>query len=406
MEIVIGYLAAMIGLRFGKEFCRELGHRGSCAERRGFIFSGASYVGLARTLGCLLLIMLAEPAVAQNADAPSVIVAAVERQDVSRTFSYVGRIEAADSVALTARVSGYLGPRSFREGGDVKKGDLLFVIEQEPYQIAVEQYQADLAGAQATLKNAQTDFTRKEALVKRKTISQATLDEARAALGLARANVQQARAALRRAKLDLSYTQVKSPIDGRISRATYSTGALVGPNSQALATVTSVDPVHVTIAVTEKDLIQARREGIDLDNAQVSATLKLSDGSDYGHVGAFDYLDPSVNQATDTILVRAIFPNPDRILLPGQFVTLFVRSNNPQSALVIPQVAVQEDREGYFVLVVDRANQVAARRVVLTDQIDTGWVVEDGLAEGERVVVQGLQKVRPNMVVNVVAGRD
>lgn len=342
-------------------------------------------------------------AMAQQApDAPSVVVAEAERRDVTPSFSYVGRVEAIETVELIARVEGFLEQRNFREGGDVKKGDLLFVIEQAPYQIVVEEREADLAGARATLENAELDFARKESLVKRKNVSQASLDEARAARGTARASVQQNDAALKRAKLDLSYTTVVSPIDGRISRATYSVGSLVGPDNGSLATVTSIDPVYVTIAVTEKDLIQARREGIDLDDPPVAPSLMLSDGSAYQHSGEFDYLDPSVNQATDTILARAVFPNPERLLLPGQFVTVTVRRKQPVSAVVIPQAAVQEDQQGYFVLVVDRGNRVEARRVEMGEQTGTDWVVSDGLAEGERVVVQGLQKIRPDMVVNPV----
>ena len=333
------------------------------------------------------------------------VVTAAERRDVTPSFSYVGRVEAVESVDLIARVEGFLQQRNFREGGDVKEGETLFLIEQAPYQITVQERQADLAGAQATLKNAQQDYERKETLLKRKNVSQATRDEALATLGTARASVQQAQAALRRAQLDLSYTEVASPIDGQISRATFSVGNLVGPTSGALATVTSIDPVYVTIAVTEKNLIDARRRGIDLDNPPVAPSLLLSDGSAYEHSGEFNYLDPSVDRATDTITARATFPNPDRVLVPGQFVTVIVRQKVPVSTILIPQVAVQEDQDGYFVLVVDRANQVSIRRVALGEQINTDWIVMDGLAEGERIVVQGLQKIRPDMVVNPVEGQ-
>ena len=134
----------------------------------------------------------------------------------------------------------------------------------------------------------------------------------------------------------LSHTEVVSPIDGRISRATFSVGNFIGPTSGALATVTSIDPIYVTIAVTEKDLIQARRRGIDLDNPNVAPSLLLSDGSAYEFAGEFDYLDPSVSRTTDTVLARAVFPNPSRLLLPGQFVTVIVRQKQPISAVVIP----------------------------------------------------------------------
>ena len=360
----------------------------------------------AATIAALALLFATGALAQSNPEPPSVVVAAVERRDVTPGFSYVGRVEAIETVELVARVEGFLEQRNFREGGDVKAGDLLFLIEQAPYQIAVEQREADLAGASATLKNAEEDFTRKEALVKRKTLARSALDQARAALGAARAAVQQAQAALRRARLDLSYTKVISPIAGRISRATYSVGSFVRPNDGALATVTSIDPVHVNIAVTERDLLQVRRQGIiDLDNPRVAPSLLLSDASAYEHVGEFNYLDPGVDQATDTILARAVFPNPGRVLLPGQFVTVIVRQKQPVSAVVIAQAAVQEDQQGYFVLVVDRANRVAIRRITLGEQIDTEWIVSDGLAEGERVVVQGLQKIRPDMIVNPVGER-
>ena len=338
--------------------------------------------------------------------APSVIVTEAGRQDITPSFQYVGRVEAFESVDLMARVDGFLEQRNFREGGDVQKGDLLFVIEQAPYEIEVEQRKADLAGARATLQNAEEDFKRKEALVERGTVARSSLDEARATLGTSRASVQQAQAALRRAELDLTYTAVTSPIDGKISRAAFSVGSLVGPGTGALATVTSIDPVYVTIAVTEKDLIQARRRGIDLDNPGVAPSLRLADGSNYEHGGEFDYLAPSVDQTTDTVVARAVFPNPERLLLPGQFVTVLVRQTQAVSAVVIPQASVQEDHDGYFVLVVDQANKVTIRRVVLGEQQGTDWIVEDGLTDGERVVVQGLQKIRPDMVVNPVSDQS
>ena len=369
--------------------------------------SRATVTGPALLLAAVTM-TAAATATAQSApsDAPSVVVAGAERRDVTPSFFYVGRVEAVETVALVARVEGFLERRDFREGGYVEKDDLLFLIEQAPYRIAVEQREADLAGARATLKNAEEDFARKETLVKRKTLARSALGEARAALGTARAAVQQAQAALRRARLDLSYTEVVSPIAGQISRAAYSVGSFVRPGDGALATVTSTDPIHVTIAVPEKDLIEARRQGIDLENPPVAPSLLLSDGNVYEHAGEFDYLDPSVDQATDTLLARAVFPNPEGVLLPGQFVTVIVRQKQPVSAVVIPQAAVQKDQQGHFVLVVDRAGRAGIRRIVLDEQTGTDWIVSEGIAEGERVVVQGLQKIRSDMVVNPVEARD
>lgn len=333
---------------------------------------------------------------------PSVIVAPIQTKDITPSLSFVGRVEAIDRVELRARVQGYVEERHFREGGEVKAGDLLFTLEKAPYQIVVDQREADLAGAKATLEEAEAELLRKQDLVRKGVLSKAELDTASANQATANASVLQAKAALRQAELDLSYTEVKSPLNGKIGQARYSIGNLVDTNSDPLATVTSIDPIYVTIAISEKELIDTRRQGIDIENPPVAPHLTLSDNSRYDHDGAFDFLDTEVNQSTDTVLARAIFPNPEQILLPGQFVSVVVRRKETVTALAVPQIAVQEDQQGYFALVVNRADQVEVRRLQVGDQVDNAWVVEDGLAEGERVIVQGLQKVRPEMTVNPV----
>lgn len=333
---------------------------------------------------------------------PGVIVALVMSQDVTPTLSYVGRVEATDTVELRARVEGFLEIQHFQEGRYVQANELLFTIEKAPYEVVVAQRKADLAGAEANLKNAKADLSRKQGLVKKKLISQSELDAAVAEEAVAEAKVLQAQAALKSAELDLSYTDVHTPIEGQIGRARYSIGNLVSPGSEPLATVTRVDPIHITIGVSDKDLLEARRRGIDLDNPNVSPFLILADNSRYPHDGAFDFLDTQVSQSTDTVTARASFPNPDKVLLPGQFVTVNVRQNEPVIALTIPQTAVQRDQQGYFVLVVDSENKVEVRRVEAGEQSDNNWVISNGLKEGERVIVQGVQKVRPGMVVNPV----
>ena len=207
---------------------------------------------------------------------------------------------------------------------------------------------------------------------------------------------------MRAAELNLGYTTVVSPISGKISTAKYSVGNLVTTTSDPLATVTSVDPIYVTIGVSEKQMIDARKRGIDLKNPPVAPFLRLSDGTDYKFPGAFNYLSPDVNQSTDTITARVQFPNPKGVLLPGQFVTVVIRPKQTERSIVVPQVAVQRDSEGYFVLVVDREDKVEARRITAERQVETDWVVSNGLATGERVIIDGIQKVRPTMVVKPV----
>jgi membrane fusion protein (multidrug efflux system) len=363
------------------------------------------WIGKDHVLGSSVLILLTAlygttASLAQTL--PAVIVTPATERDVTPQFEYVGRVEAVETVDLRARVEGFLEKRSFKEGAEIKKGALLFIIEKAPYEVVVQERQADLAIAEATRKNAESDFKRKSALVRRGNVSRSSLDESRSLVEGGRATVLKAESALRKARLDLSYTEIRSPIAGKISRARYSVGNLVGPNSDPLATVTSVDPVYVTIPISEKQLINARKKGIDIDNPPVAPSLILTDGSPYPHGGDFNYLAPSVDQTTDTVIARAVFPNPKRVLLPGQFVTVVVREKTPITKLAIPQSAVQQDSRGHFVLVVDRSNKVELRRIQVGPQIDMDWVIENGLASGERVITQGLQKVRPDMTVNPV----
>ncbi len=333
---------------------------------------------------------------------PTVVVEEMTLSDITPSFEFVGRAEAVSSVELRARVEGFLEARNFLEGTPVAKDTPLFVIEKAPYEITLQQRQADLAGARATLANAQSDFDRKAALLARNTVSQATVDQARATLGSAQAAVQLAEAAVARAELDLTYTEVKSPIDGVISAAAYDVGNLVNPGSGPLATVTSVDPIHVTIEVSDRDMVQVRRQGLDLENPPVAPTLILSDGRRYPHEGEFNYLAPSVNPNTDTITSRAVFPNPGGLLLPGQLVSVAVSQKEPIRAFRVAQSAVQEDREGYFVLVVTANDTVAVKRISVEIQIENDWLVSQGLEPGDRVIVRGLQKARIGEPVNAV----
>jgi len=333
------------------------------------------------------------------ANVPAVVISPVKMQNITPQFEYVGRVEAIEKVELKARVNGYLLKKHFNEGFDVEKDQPLLSIEQAPYLTIVKQRQADLASAKASRTNAQAALKRNLDLRKRGAVSAADLDQAEANKLVAEAQVLQAKAALEAAELDLSYTEISSPINGKISRLLITEGNLVG-NNQTLATVTNMDPIYVTMSVSEKNMLDARRQGINLKNPPVQPILRLSDGSMYPQKGEFDYVDTSVNLQTDTILIRAQFPNPNGLLLPGEFVHVLVEPKEKQQAPVVAQSAVQKDQQGYFVLVVGQDNMVELRRVQLGQQQEGGWVVESGLVPGEQVIVSGLQKVRPGTAVN------
>ena len=334
------------------------------------------------------------------ASAPTVIVKAVRIRNMAPADIHVGKVEAVERVDLVARVEGFLEQRNFVEGGRVSKGDVVFVIEKAPYRIVVEQRRAELTAAQATLRYAKADLARKRQLGRTRATSVSSVDQAVVNEATAAAAVDQARALLKKANLDLSYTDVRIPIDGRIDRAAYSVGNLVNPTSGPLATVVMVDPIHVIAQISEKRLLDVRRNNMSrTGEPPVVPTLRLSDGSRYEHAGRFDFFDTEVDPNTDTITVRATFPNPARILVPGQFVRLEIRPRAAQTRLVVPQAAVLKDKVGFHVLAVDENNVVEDRRVTLGEQVETDWVVEGGLAQGQRVIVHGIQKVRPGIPV-------
>lgn len=332
---------------------------------------------------------------------PSVTVVPVVEEQVTTTYELVGRSVAVDEVDLRARIQGYLQSRNFQEGSDITQGDLLFVIEQEPYQAQVDRAKAALAQAQAAHTNAQQNLKRLQPLHKKGVVNDADFDAAVNAEAEAQAQVKEARAALRSAQLDLDYTHVYAPLSGRIGRASVSVGNLVGPDSGVLASIVKLDPLYVTFTVSERDILTARQEALQRggEMPEYVPRIRLSNGSLYQHRGRIEFIDNRVDRTTGTVTIRAEFPNPDKLLLPGQFVTVLVERGEPSRERLVPQAAIQQDQTGHFVLVVDDQNRVNTRRVVLGDQYRTDWIVREGLEVGELVVYEGLQKVRPGSEV-------
>ncbi len=342
----------------------------------------------------------------QAVEPPSVGVIEVAEQKVNPFFEFVAKTRAKESVALRARVTGFLESRDFQEGGDVEKDQVLFRIEPERYQASLAQAEAELAAAEASLNRAKVDAARYEELLKTKNVSQQKVDEAAAEVLVQEAAVQTAQAAIKQAQLDVDYTEVTAPIAGRIDVATYTVGNLLGPDSGVLATINMMDPINVVFSISETwylELLQAdleiRKAGGDVEEFSHVPLIRLPDGSIYEHPGEFDFIDNKVDEKTGTVLVRAEFPNPDRLLLPGQFVTIVIERKEARDAVVIPQAAVLTDQGGHYVLLVNGENKVEVRRVETGQRFGSNWSVDEGLQAGERIILYGLQKVRPGGAV-------
>jgi membrane fusion protein (multidrug efflux system) len=370
--------------------------------RGGFDRRSSARISLAvAVLPALLLAACGESDSDKQAVAPpppAVVVAKVERKSVSPSAEFVGRVKAIDKVEIKARVQGFLEQRLFTEGQDVKQGQLLFRIERAPYEAALAQQTANLAGAKATAANTAVQLARAEELARGQNIAKATVDQRRAEDLQARADVARYEAAVEQAEINLGYTEITAPIAGRIGQAAVTQGNIVGPDSGVLATIVSVDPIYVTFPVSQRLFLQNRAEG-PVDPTQFVVHIRLPDNSFYRHPGRIDFIDNQVNQGTDTILVRAVFDNPDGVLVDGTFVGVSVERKKTEQALVVPQAAVQIDQAGSYVLAVTANNKAELRRIETGARQGADIVVEKGLREGDSIIVAGQQKVRPGQAV-------
>jgi membrane fusion protein (multidrug efflux system) len=326
----------------------------------------------------------------------------VKPQPIRGGESFIGRVQAVQKVEVRARVNGYIEARLFEEGSIVQQGTLLYRIERGTYEAIVEQRRADVAAAEAQTQNAELQLQRARELIRRDNIAQATLDEREAAARQARAAYLQAQAALRQAEINLGYTEISAPITGRSGRASFDLGALVGPDSGPLTLIVTEDPTYVVFPVSQRRLLEEQQQAgtRGLRREDFVVTVRLSDDVAYPQTGRVDFVSPTVNRGTDTVDVRAVVPNPDGLLRDGQFVQVTVSLAEPQMALVVPQSAVQADRQGQFVLVVNPEKKIDVRRIETGDTLERGNVtVRSGLSEGDTVVVQGIQQVRPGSPV-------
>ncbi|WP_428428595.1 efflux RND transporter periplasmic adaptor subunit [Pararhizobium sp.] len=370
--------------------------------------AGCAYRSFVTVAAVLSVVALGSVAVAQEAAkppaAPSVTVTQVVEKDIRPSISFTGRVQAVDKVELRARVDGFLEKRLFTEGQDVKLGDLLFVMEKGQYEAAVIQAQGAIESAEAGLALANIEVQRQTTLVAKSAAAQNQLDLAIAKQNEAKGTLTQLNAALDKAKLDLGYTEIRAPIDGRIGRSAYSVGNFIGPASNVLATIVSQDPIYVSFSVSQREILDIRDKlaGKGTLGSTVNAAIvyvELADGKRYAEPGKVNFVDVTVDQGTDTVPVRATFPNPNRILIDGQLVNVTVEGGTPQKSLIVPQAAIQIDQSGPFALVVNSENKIEVRRIEPGQTEGSDLSVLKGLNVGDRIVTEGIQRVRPGQLV-------
>jgi len=350
---------------------------------------------------------------------PDVEVLQVQQEDVPVIHEWIGTLDGLVNADVRAQVTGYLLKQGYQEGSFVNQGQLLFQIDPRPFQAALDQAQGQLAQAKAVLANAQAvqrrtelDVERYTPLAKEQAASQQDLDNAvqnnlaaLATIETAKAQIKTYEAAVETAKINLEFTHLVAPIDGIAGQAQLQVGALVSPATGPVTSVSTLDPIKVYFTVGEPQYLAFRKrfpteESTRADEKSLRIELVLADGSTYPHLGSFDFADRQVDVSTGTIRIAALFPNPNNILRPGGYAKVRVFVDVQHNALLVPQRAVSELQGGYQVAVVDGDNKVNIRSVTVGPQVDRRWVIASGLNPGERVVAEGVQKVRTGVRVN------
>jgi membrane fusion protein, multidrug efflux system len=321
-----------------------------------------------------------------------------QEQPVAKAKDFVGRIEATDRVEVRARVTGYLEAVLFKEGELVKEGQPLYRIEPDTFKAAVEQAEGALAGTKASKILSNVELERAKELLQKSFGTPQKRDQAEAADENAAANIIKAQADLDTAKINLAYTDIRSPITGKISRTKVTKGNVVSPDSGVLTTIVSQDPMYVVFPVSRREFLAYSEHGKHVDRQSVTVTVRFSDGTIYEHKGTINFVDVSVDKSTDTVTVRATIPNPDGVLIDSELVRVAVDIGNPQEQIVIPQAALIADQQGAYVFAVEDGKAVI-RRVKVGAEIGANVAVISGLKAGEQVIVEGIQGVRPGAPV-------
>jgi RND family efflux transporter MFP subunit len=340
---------------------------------------------------------------------PEVTVMPVAATTVTNYDEFTGRTEALENVEIRARVRGFLESMHFEPGTPVEQGALLFQIEAAPFQAKVDSAKAEVAKAEAAAGLAEVTLEKTREAAAKGAVTPIEMKQREAEFDAAQAAVQAAEAEVKTAELDLSYTTVRSPLGGRVSREQVSVGNLVGANEATLLTSVALDdPIYVYFSLDERLLMQylraiGDRNNRERDRAEQPAELVLIDGTDYEHVGIVDFGENRIDSATGSLEVRATFPNPQGMLVPGQFARVRVPTNEIETMLV-PEIALGRDQVGPFLLIVNDQNEVERRDVVLGRQMGRQRMIQGGLQAGDRVIVRGLQRARPGITVKAEVG--
>jgi membrane fusion protein (multidrug efflux system) len=359
-------------------------------------------ISLLRFVALLLMAAACRKPAPPTPPPPEVSVLAVQPRTVTAQYEFVGQAEASKRVEVRAQVSGVIVSRPYVEGTDVPKGALLFRIDQTPYEAAYRSAQAQVANAQAALANADRNLARLRPLLADHAVAQKDVDDAATAAEQARASLQSAQAAVDRAKKDYENTFVRAEIAGRAGRAQLVLGALVSGPSDLLTIVDQVDPIYVSFSPSDQDVLRWRQDiaskRIVLPSGVLDTRAILADGSVFRDTGKVNFVDLALQPTTGTLQLRAEFPNPGHTLLPGQFVRIQFLGVRRTGAILVPQRAVQQGLNGAFVYVLGPGERVVARNVAASNWDGGWWIIDDGLAPTDRVVVDGVQKIAPGQM--------
>jgi membrane fusion protein, multidrug efflux system len=374
----------------------------------------AGYMLLAAAVICSMVACKQQAVSSPVASPPEVQVITLVAQTVADEPEFLGETEASRVVEIRSQVTGLLKERFYKEGRDIKKGQKLYEIDQIPFQAAVHSAEANIDQAQARLVQARQNRARLQPLLEENAVSRKDVDDAIAEDLAAKAALNRAKADLVKAKFDLDNTRIVAPIDGRVERSRVHEGRLITAQSDLLTVLHQLDPIYVNGSAPEVFVLRRIQDRLDKkilyfdtsDPYQMKAIMTLADGATYAHQGQLEVLEVGMRAATGGLDFRVVFPNPDKRLLPGQFVKVHMVGAKRPNMMLVPQQAVQQGLKGSFVYIVGPESKVAPRNIRTMNWQRDQWMVESGIEQGERIVVEGIQRIRPGIQVKAIEWKN